>query len=127
MPRLSIIQSHPDPGGNRFCHHCRRLCRLMVFRAHGARGFEGSVLKFAGMKPVRETLLGMVDAASDAKRRKWLDQNERLWRAPGVRSAHSSMSVRDVQPPGRFYARGNGIGHLEMVARLRFRDFQHAA
>jgi hypothetical protein len=28
-----------------------------------------SVLKFAGMKPVRETLSGMVDAASDAKRR----------------------------------------------------------
>jgi putative NADPH-quinone reductase len=37
------------------------------FRAHGVRGLERSVLKFAGMKPVRETLLGMVDAASDAK------------------------------------------------------------
>jgi putative NADPH-quinone reductase len=44
------------------------------FRARGVRGLEHSVLKFAGMKPVRETLLGMVDAASDAKRRRWLDQ-----------------------------------------------------
>ena len=44
------------------------------FRARGVRGLERSVLKFAGMKPVRETLLGVVDAASDAKRRRWLDQ-----------------------------------------------------
>ena len=43
------------------------------FRA-GVRGLERSVLKFAGMKPVRETLLGIVDAASDAKRRGWLDR-----------------------------------------------------
>jgi putative NADPH-quinone reductase len=42
------------------------------FRAHGVRGLERSVLRFAGMAPVRETLLGMVDAASDAKRQSWL-------------------------------------------------------
>jgi putative NADPH-quinone reductase len=39
------------------------------FRAHGVRGLERSVLKFAGMMPVRETLLGMVDVTSAAKRR----------------------------------------------------------
>ena len=44
------------------------------FRAHGVRGLERSVLKCAGMAPVRETLLGMVDAASDVKRQSWLDQ-----------------------------------------------------
>ena len=38
------------------------------------RGLEHSVLGFAGMKPVRETLLGMVDAASYAKRTGWLDR-----------------------------------------------------
>jgi len=38
------------------------------------RRLERSVLKFAGMKPVRETLSGMVNAASDAKRRGWLDR-----------------------------------------------------
>ena len=40
------------------------------FRAHGVRGLERTVLRFAGMKPVRETLFGMVDAASAAKRGK---------------------------------------------------------
>jgi hypothetical protein len=38
------------------------------FRAHGVRGLERSVLRFSGMAPIRETLLGMVDAAGDAKR-----------------------------------------------------------
>jgi len=38
------------------------------FRAHGVRGLERSVFRFSGMAPVRETLLGMVDAAGDAKR-----------------------------------------------------------
>ena len=43
------------------------------FRAHGVRGLERSVPEFVGMKLVRETLLGIVDAASDEKRRGWLD------------------------------------------------------
>jgi len=50
------------------------LIYRLYFRAHGVRGLERSVLKFAGMKPVRETLLGTVDAASDANRRAWLDR-----------------------------------------------------
>jgi putative NADPH-quinone reductase len=44
------------------------------FRAHGVRGLEQSVLRFSGMKPVRETLLGMVQAVDDARRRRWLEQ-----------------------------------------------------
>jgi putative NADPH-quinone reductase len=44
------------------------------FRAHWVGGLERSVLNFAGMKPVRETLLGVVDAASDGKRQGWLDR-----------------------------------------------------
>jgi hypothetical protein len=46
----------------------------MVFPSTWVRGLERSVLKFAGMRPIRETLLGMVDAAIDAKRRGWLDR-----------------------------------------------------
>jgi putative NADPH-quinone reductase len=42
------------------------------FRAHGVRGLERSILGFAGMRPIRESLLGMVDAASDARRQRWL-------------------------------------------------------
>jgi putative NADPH-quinone reductase len=44
------------------------------FRAHGVRGLERSVLRFSGMKPVRETLLGMVASVGDARRRRWLDR-----------------------------------------------------
>lgn len=44
------------------------------FQAHGVRGLERNVLRFAGMKPVRQTLLGMVQAASERKRQRWLDQ-----------------------------------------------------
>lgn len=44
------------------------------FRAHGVRGLERSILRFAGMSPIRETLFGMVEAASDAKRRRWLER-----------------------------------------------------
>jgi len=44
------------------------------FRAHGVRGLERSVLRFSGMKPVRETLLGMVHSVNDARRRRWLDR-----------------------------------------------------
>ena len=52
------------------------------FRAHGVRGLERSILRFAGMKPVRETLLGGVGAADQARRQHWLDQA----RAHGARS-----------------------------------------
>jgi putative NADPH-quinone reductase len=42
------------------------------FRAHSLKSLERNVLKFCGIGPVRETLFGMVDAASPAKREKWL-------------------------------------------------------
>ena len=44
------------------------------FQAHGVRGLERSILRFAGMKPVRETLLGGVGEADDGRRQRWLDQ-----------------------------------------------------
>jgi putative NADPH-quinone reductase len=44
------------------------------FRAHGVRGLERSILRFAGMKPVRESLFGMVEAADAARRQRWLDR-----------------------------------------------------
>jgi hypothetical protein len=46
----------------------------MHLRANGVDGLERSVLKICRIKPVRETLLEMVDGASDAKRRAWLDR-----------------------------------------------------
>jgi putative NADPH-quinone reductase len=44
------------------------------FRAHGLRGLEQSILAFAGIKPIRESLFGRVEAVGDATRRHWLDR-----------------------------------------------------
>ncbi len=50
------------------------------FRAHSLKSLERNILKFCGIKPVRETLLGMVDSASDAKRDRWLQTMHELGR-----------------------------------------------
>lgn len=41
------------------------------FRAHGLKGLERNILAFVGIKPIRATLIGMVEH-SDTRRRKWL-------------------------------------------------------
>jgi putative NADPH-quinone reductase len=38
------------------------------FRAHSLKSFERDVLGFCGIGPIRETLIGMVEAKSEAKR-----------------------------------------------------------
>ncbi len=48
------------------------------FLAHGIRGLERNILGFVGFKPVRETLLGMVAAASPQRRDGWLKDMRRL-------------------------------------------------
>jgi len=50
------------------------------FRAHGLKGLERGILRFVGIKPIRETLIGMVGTASEARRRRWLDKMDRLGR-----------------------------------------------
>jgi putative NADPH-quinone reductase len=49
------------------------LVYRLYFQTHGVRGLERSVLRFAGVKPEREKLLGMVQVADEARRRRWLD------------------------------------------------------
>jgi putative NADPH-quinone reductase len=51
------------------------------FRAHGLKGLERNILGFVGIKPIRESLFGSVDAASAATREKWLEEMRRLGRA----------------------------------------------
>jgi putative NADPH-quinone reductase len=48
------------------------------FRAHGVAVLRRNILNFVGIKPVRETLFGLVDQGGDEKRRKWLRQMRRL-------------------------------------------------
>jgi len=51
------------------------------FRAHGVRGLERNILKFCGLQPVRESLVGTVEARDGAARRRWLRRLETLGRA----------------------------------------------
>jgi putative NADPH-quinone reductase len=48
------------------------------FGAHGVRTLESGILGLAGLRPVRTTYLGMVEAAGEAKRARWLAEMRRL-------------------------------------------------
>jgi putative NADPH-quinone reductase len=48
------------------------------FGAHGVRTLESGILGLAGLRPVRTTYLGMVEAAGEAKRAGWLAEMRRL-------------------------------------------------
>ncbi|MZR31489.1 NAD(P)H-dependent oxidoreductase [Sneathiella litorea] len=48
--------------------------------AHSAMALKRNLLHFCGIKPVRFTYLGMVEAASENERRKWLESIRKLGR-----------------------------------------------
>jgi len=50
------------------------------FLAHSLRSLERNILKFCGIRPVRESLVGMVESGAAARRYKWLDQMQSLGR-----------------------------------------------
>lgn len=50
------------------------LAYRWFYRAHGVRALERNILYFVGIKPVRETFLGMVEAADDARRQGWIER-----------------------------------------------------
>ena len=50
------------------------------FFAHGLKGLERNILKSVGIRPVRESLYGMIDTASAEKRAGWLKDLEELGR-----------------------------------------------
>jgi putative NADPH-quinone reductase len=52
-----------------------------VFGAHSLKSLERNILRFAGFGPVKDTLIGRVEGASEARRRRWLDSMQRLGRA----------------------------------------------
>ncbi len=51
------------------------------FGAHSLRSLERNVLKFCGIRPVQETLVGVVESISDARRAKWLARLNALGRS----------------------------------------------
>lgn len=52
-----------------------------VFRAHGLKGLERNILGFCGIAPIRETLIGMIEAKNPGAREKWLRKLHALGQA----------------------------------------------
>lgn len=50
------------------------------FGAHSLKSLERNILSFAGIKPYRHSLIGMVEQMSDVKRHGWLDKAGELGR-----------------------------------------------
>lgn len=51
------------------------------FGAHSLKSLKRNILGFAGISPIKETLIGMVEIADEVKRKKWLKQMESLGQA----------------------------------------------
>jgi putative NADPH-quinone reductase len=49
--------------------------------AHSLKSVERNILRFAGIGPIRETLIGSVAAGGEASHRKWLERMQALGRA----------------------------------------------
>lgn len=50
------------------------------FHAHSLKSLEKNILKFCGISPVKESLIGMVEQEDDSYRSKWLGKMEALGR-----------------------------------------------
>jgi putative NADPH-quinone reductase len=48
------------------------------FGAHGLRSLERNILGFCGIRPIRASLIGMVEAGGPARHAKWLDRMNAL-------------------------------------------------
>jgi putative NADPH-quinone reductase len=48
------------------------------YLGHGVSGMRRNILNFVGIKPVRETLFGMVEGVSKEKRAEWIEQMRKL-------------------------------------------------
>lgn len=49
-----------------------------LYRAHSVKSLERNILGFVGMSPVRETLIGSVEAMSEQERDKWFRRLDEL-------------------------------------------------
>ena len=52
----------------------------LYFGAHGLKSLERSILAFAGVGPIRESLIGMVDSRTTESRGRWLIRMQSLGR-----------------------------------------------
>jgi len=56
------------------------LAYRLYYRAHSVKSLEQNILGFAGVGPVRRTLIGLAEAMNAAKRERWLSEMEALGR-----------------------------------------------
>jgi putative NADPH-quinone reductase len=92
-PGFAMAYAKDAAGGRHASHFPRRLligrsARIVVtmgmptlfyrwyFGAYGVRGFERSMLSFAGMKPIRESFYGLA-FADEKKRARWIEDMRR--------------------------------------------------
>ncbi|MCW8194125.1 NAD(P)H-dependent oxidoreductase [Proteobacteria bacterium 005FR1] len=54
------------------------LAYKWFYRAHSLKSLERNILRFCGIKPVHETLIGMVENVDEARRSQWIDQLKSL-------------------------------------------------
>ncbi len=57
------------------------LAYRWYFRAHSLKSLQRNILGFAGIKPVKNTLFGMVEKADGARTQKWFDAMTALGKA----------------------------------------------
>lgn len=81
-PQFTVGASEPNVTGHR--NRKGMSARIVItmgmpvffyrwyFRAHSLKNLERNILKFCGIKPVKQTLFGMVESVKDSKRRRWL-------------------------------------------------------
>lgn len=50
------------------------------FRAHSLKSLERNVLRFSGIHPIKESLIGLVEANNPARHQKWLTRMQALGR-----------------------------------------------
>ena len=95
--RPGIAVAYPEAGKNGFAKTLLRgrSARVVVtmgmpasfyrfwYLSHGVAGMRRNILNFVGISPVRETLFGMVEDVSDAKRRKWISAMHGLGKRAG--------------------------------------------
>jgi putative NADPH-quinone reductase len=90
--RPGVAFAYPEPGKGGFAKTLLkgRSARVVVtmgmpaffyrlwYLGHGIAGMRRNILNFVGISPVRETLYGLVEGASDDKRRQWIAEMRRL-------------------------------------------------
>lgn len=90
--RPGVAFAYPEPGKGGFAKTLLkgRSARVVVtmgmpaffyrlwYLGHGIAGMRRNILNFVGISPVRETLFGMVEGASDETRGKWLAEMRAL-------------------------------------------------